>query len=349
MNTTTVTTPNELEIRVERIFDAPRPHVFSVWTDPELIPEWWGDGTVVEEMDVRPGGTYRFRTAFGVVEGEFREVEPPARLVQTFQNHLQTLEFEDLGEQTKLTQTMRFETTEERDTTMQYGVEEGAKGGFARIDAVLEKIAAKNPNQSKEVSMSPAKSTAKSKKSKGFSAKERAAMKERARELKAEAGEEGGRGSALLEKIAEMKGKDRAMAKRLHGIVKAIAPDLSPKTWYGMPAYARDGKVVCFFKSAEKFKSRYATFGFNERRISTRAPCGRLPSTRTSQNRSGWTSCSMRSPISSASGSGGRAAGSIRRRRTDARDAHERRRQGGGGALSTRNCSANTASSRAIV
>jgi len=93
MNTTTVTTPNELEIRVERIFDAPRTHVYSVWTDPQLIPEWWGDGTEVEEMDVRPGGTYRFRTAYGVVEGEFREVEPPERLVQTFQNHLQTLEF----------------------------------------------------------------------------------------------------------------------------------------------------------------------------------------------------------------------------------------------------------------
>ena len=139
---TTVTTPNELEIRVERIFDAPRAHVFSVWTDPALIPEWWGDGTVVEEMDVRPGGTYRFKTAFGVVEGEFREVDPPARLVQTFQNHLQTLEFEDLGEQTKLTQTMSFETTEQRDTTMQYGVEEGAKAGFARVDALLAKIAA---------------------------------------------------------------------------------------------------------------------------------------------------------------------------------------------------------------
>src|SRR5207253_2786624 len=83
--------------------------------------------TVVEEMDVRPGGTYRFNTAFGVVEGEFREVDPPERLVQTFQNHLQTLEFEDLGEQTRLTQTMRFETTEQRDTTMQYGVEGGAK------------------------------------------------------------------------------------------------------------------------------------------------------------------------------------------------------------------------------
>src|SRR3989454_3902682 len=110
MNPTTVTTPNELEIRVERIFDAPRAHVFSVWTDPTLIPEWWGDGTVVEEMDVRPGGTYRFRTGFGVVEGEFREVDAPERLVQTFQNHLQTLEFEDLREQTKLTPRMRFAT-----------------------------------------------------------------------------------------------------------------------------------------------------------------------------------------------------------------------------------------------
>src|SRR5437763_6867490 len=140
MNDTTVTTPNELEIRVERVFDAPRPHVFSVWTDPQLIPEWWGDGTVVEEMDVRAGGTYRFRTAFGVVEGEYREVEAPERLVQTFQNHLQTLEFEDLGDRTKLTQTMRFATTEERDTTKQYGVEEGAKNGLERIDALLQRL-----------------------------------------------------------------------------------------------------------------------------------------------------------------------------------------------------------------
>jgi uncharacterized protein YndB with AHSA1/START domain len=139
---TTVTTPNELEIRVERTFDAPRAHVYSVWTDPKLIPQWWGGGTVVEKMDVRAGGSYRFRTTHGVVEGEFREVEPPARLVQTFQNHLQTLEFEDLGDQTKLTQTMLFETTEQRDMAMQYGVEKGAKAGFERIDAVLEKIAA---------------------------------------------------------------------------------------------------------------------------------------------------------------------------------------------------------------
>jgi uncharacterized protein YndB with AHSA1/START domain len=140
MNDTTVTTPNELEIRVERVFDAPRAHVYSVWTDPQLIPEWWGDGTVVEEMDVRAGGRYRFRTAFGVLEGEYREVTAPERLVQTFQNHLQTLEFEDLGDRTRLTQTMRFATTEERDTTMQYGVEEGAKGGFARIDALLRRL-----------------------------------------------------------------------------------------------------------------------------------------------------------------------------------------------------------------
>jgi uncharacterized protein YndB with AHSA1/START domain len=141
MNTTTVTTPNELEIRVERVFDAPRAQMYSVWTEPELIPGWWGEGTVVEEMDVRPGGSYRFRTAQGVLSGEFREVEPPARLVQTFMGHLQTLEFEELGERTKVTQTMRFETTEQRDTAVQYGVEEGAKGGHARIDALLERIA----------------------------------------------------------------------------------------------------------------------------------------------------------------------------------------------------------------
>jgi uncharacterized protein YndB with AHSA1/START domain len=141
MNETTVTTPGELEIRVERVFDAPREHVFSVWTDPDLIPEWWGEGTVVEEMDVRPGGTYRFRLPHGVVEGEFHEVVEPERLVQTFMNHVQTLEFEDLGDRTKLTQTMTFRSMEERDTTMRYGVEEGAKGGFVRIDDVLRKIA----------------------------------------------------------------------------------------------------------------------------------------------------------------------------------------------------------------
>jgi len=144
MNETTVTTPNELEIRVEREFDAPREHVYRVYTDPVLIPEWWGEDTAVEEMDVRPGGRWRFNTGYGVVEGEFREVDPPGRIVQTFQNHLQTLEFEDLGDRTKLTQTMRFASAEERDTTMQYGVEEGSKSGFARVDAVLQTLAARS-------------------------------------------------------------------------------------------------------------------------------------------------------------------------------------------------------------
>jgi uncharacterized protein YdhG (YjbR/CyaY superfamily) len=96
-----------------------------------------------------------------------------------------------------------------------------------------------------------------------FTADERAAMRERAAELKAEARHADGE-SAVLAKIAEMKGADRAMAKRLHAIVKANAPTLVPKTWYGMPAYAKDGKVVCFFQSAGKFKTRYATFGFTD-------------------------------------------------------------------------------------
>jgi uncharacterized protein YdhG (YjbR/CyaY superfamily) len=105
------------------------------------------------------------------------------------------------------------------------------------------------------------------KKSKGFTDEERAAMRERAKELKAEeranknraAGE-----SAVLAKIAEMPEPDRAMAERVHEIVKASAPDLSPKTWYGMPAYAKAGKVVCFFQSAQKFDARYATLGFSD-------------------------------------------------------------------------------------
>ena len=123
--------------------------------------------------------------------------------------------------------------------------------------------------------MSPKKATQKSaksttainKKSKGFTDEERAAMKERAQELKAEAraNKDKAEGeNAVLAKIAEMPEPDRAMAKRLHAIITASAPALSPKTWYGMPAYAKDDKVVCFFQSAQKFKSRYATFGFSD-------------------------------------------------------------------------------------
>jgi uncharacterized protein YdhG (YjbR/CyaY superfamily) len=114
------------------------------------------------------------------------------------------------------------------------------------------------------------RTTTTSKKSNGFTAEERAAMKERAHELQAEARR--GRGkkgktdgeSDVLAKIAEMPARDRAMAKRLHAIVKETAPELTPRTWYGMPAYAKEGKVVCYFTAASKFKERYATFGFND-------------------------------------------------------------------------------------
>ncbi len=106
-------------------------------------------------------------------------------------------------------------------------------------------------------------SPAKARKDKGFTADERAAMKERAKELKASALKADGE-KDLLAKIAEMSEPDRSMATRLHALIKASAPDLESKTWYGMPAYARDGKIVCFFQSAQKFNTRYATFGFNE-------------------------------------------------------------------------------------
>ena len=110
-------------------------------------------------------------------------------------------------------------------------------------------------NIDKKVTKKPAKST------KGFTNEERGAMRERVKELKAD--KEDGE-SAVLAKIGEMQPSDRALGERLHAIIKASAPTLSPKLWYGMPAYARDGKVVCFFQPAHKFKTRYATFGFND-------------------------------------------------------------------------------------
>lgn len=119
----------------------------------------------------------------------------------------------------------------------------------------------------KSTQQSAKSTTASNKKSKGFTDEEQAAMKERAKELKAEARAEKDRAageSDVQEKIAEMEGPDRAIAKKLHALIKKSAPDLMPKTWYGMPAYARDGKVVCFFQSAQKFKSRYATLGFSD-------------------------------------------------------------------------------------
>src|SRR3990172_8804445 len=120
----------------------------------------------------------------------------------------------------------------------------------------------------KKATQKSAKSTtASGKKSKGFTDVEQAAMRARAQELKAEvrANKDKAYGeSTVLAKIAEMPEPDRTMAKRLHAIIKASAPALSPKTWYGMPAYAKDGKVVCFFQGAKKFSTRYASFGFND-------------------------------------------------------------------------------------
>ena len=119
----------------------------------------------------------------------------------------------------------------------------------------------------KETQKSAKSTTASNKKSKGFTAEERAAMKERAKELKAEARANKKKADGerdVLEKIAEMPEPDRIMAERLHEIITTNAPDLWPKTWYGMPAYAQDGKVVCFFQSAQKFNARYATLGFND-------------------------------------------------------------------------------------
>ena len=125
-------------------------------------------------------------------------------------------------------------------------------------------------NVDKKATKKPAKAI------KGFTDEERGAMRERVKELKADKADGE---SAVLAKIAEMQPPDRALGERLHAIIKANAPALSPRLWYGMPAYARDGKVVCFFQTAQKFKTRYATFGFiTTARTSTKAPCGRSPS-----------------------------------------------------------------------
>ena len=129
-------------------------------------------------------------------------------------------------------------------------------------------MAEKKP--AKKATRGAAKSTTVNGKAEGFTDEERAAMRERVQELKAAArrGPRAGRAdeeSAVLAKIAALRGPDRAMGERLHAIIKASAPALSPKLWYGMPAYAKDGKVVCFFQSAQKFKTRYATLGFSDK------------------------------------------------------------------------------------
>ncbi len=154
----TVTTPSEREIHVERVFDAPREHVFAAFTDPELIPEWWGPHgttTVVDQMDVRAGGAWRFvirnddgsETGF---RGTYREVTPPERIVQTFEweglpGHVsvETATFEDLGGRTKVTSTSLFHTTEERDGMLESGMERGLNETYARLDELLARLVAR--------------------------------------------------------------------------------------------------------------------------------------------------------------------------------------------------------------
>ncbi|HEX8854007.1 MAG TPA: SRPBCC family protein [Thermoleophilaceae bacterium] len=154
----TITTPSDREIRVERVFNAPRDQVFSVYTNPDLIPEWWGPRgmtTVVDEMDVRRGGRWRFvmREPDGSesgFHGTYREVTPPERIVQTFEwegmpGHVcvETATFEDLGDRTRVTTVSIFHTTEERDGMLASGMEGGLNETYARLDELLERLAAR--------------------------------------------------------------------------------------------------------------------------------------------------------------------------------------------------------------
>ena len=156
--TSTITTPTDREIHIERVFEAPRDLVFALYTDPERIPEWWGPrGTtaVVDEMDVRTGGRWRFvlhnsdgsESAF---RGGYREVTAPERIVQTFEwepmtGHVsvETATFEDLGDRTKVVTTSIFHTTEERDGMLESGMEGGLNETYSRLDEVLERLAAR--------------------------------------------------------------------------------------------------------------------------------------------------------------------------------------------------------------
>jgi uncharacterized protein YndB with AHSA1/START domain len=148
-----LTQPSDLEFRVERVFDHPIERVWAAYTDPELIPQWWGQGTRVDRLDLRPGGGWRFVSNPGTdqesaMTGDFLEVSPPDRLVQTFgmeglgKPMTQTIEFERVGDGTHLAITSRFDTTEERDTVISYGAEKGAIGGWVQLDALLKRLAA---------------------------------------------------------------------------------------------------------------------------------------------------------------------------------------------------------------
>jgi uncharacterized protein YndB with AHSA1/START domain len=155
--TATITTPTDREIHIERVFDAPRDLVFATFTDPQLIPEWWGPRggtTVVDQMDVRAGGSWRFITADcegneTAFRGTYREVTPPERIVQTFEwegmpGHVcvETAVFEDLGDRTRVVNTSLFHTTEERDGMLASGMERGLNETYARMDELLARLAA---------------------------------------------------------------------------------------------------------------------------------------------------------------------------------------------------------------
>jgi uncharacterized protein YndB with AHSA1/START domain len=150
-----VSTPSDREILSERVFDAPREQVFAAYTDPELIPQWWGlrgATTIVDVMEVEAGGAWRFvqRNDDGTEDafrGTYREVTPPERIVQTFEYEgmpghvaVETIEFEDLGEQTKITNTTLFHTTEERDGMLESGMEVGMNETYAQLDELLAKL-----------------------------------------------------------------------------------------------------------------------------------------------------------------------------------------------------------------
>ena len=148
-----LTKPSDLEFRVERVFDHPIERVWAAYTDAELIPQWWGQGTRVDRLDLRAGGGWRFVSNPGTpqesaMSGDFLEVSPPDRLVQTFgmegfgKPMTQTIEFDRVGDGTHLAITSRFDTKEERDTLVAYGAEKGAIGGWVSLDALLKRLAA---------------------------------------------------------------------------------------------------------------------------------------------------------------------------------------------------------------
>lgn len=151
--TAVLTKPTEREFQLERVFDAARPRVFKAFTDPTLIPQWWGMTTIVDEMDVRPGGAWRFHVEtpgghMAVFQGIYREVIAPERIVQTFENgwrpgrvHLETYTFDDLGDRTRVTTRLSFDTTEERDLLLAQGAERGTVETYARLDELLARQA----------------------------------------------------------------------------------------------------------------------------------------------------------------------------------------------------------------